>query len=71
MYHHSLDPPEEADANARMRVLEDKTMEEVLHQPDWPIGNQAERRKPSLAGVARIDNVSRIISSESSTLFLF
>ncbi|KAJ5298196.1 uncharacterized protein N7443_006316 [Penicillium atrosanguineum] len=57
MYHHSLDPPEEADANARMRVLEDKTMEEVLHQPDWPIGNQAERRKPSLAGVARIDNI--------------
>lgn len=61
MYHYSPDPPEEAYVNARKRILEDKTMEEVLHQPDWPIGNLAERRKPSLAGVVRIDNVSCII----------
>ncbi|KAJ5670676.1 uncharacterized protein N7477_006039 [Penicillium maclennaniae] len=58
MYHYSPDPSEEAYVSARMRLLEDKTLEELMHQPDWPIGNLAERRKPSRAGVARIDNIS-------------
>ncbi|KAJ6113276.1 Nucleotide-binding alpha-beta plait [Penicillium sp. IBT 18751x] len=74
MYHYSPDPSEEAYVSARMRLLEDKTLEELLHQPDWPIGNLAERRKPSRAGVARIDNVSsrlHLLLSESTSRFLY
>lgn len=57
MYHPKPGSAEANQVNARITELMTKTLDEVLQQSDWPIGNRAELRQPSLAGVIRIDNV--------------
>lgn len=60
MYHFPIDPPSQEQYRRKLRTYQDKPLEEVLQQCDWPIGNLADKREPHRHGVARIDNVSHV-----------
>jgi len=58
MYHFPVDPPSSEQYQRQLSNFNNKPLEELLQQSDWPIGNLADRREPCRYGVARIDNVT-------------
>jgi hypothetical protein len=58
MYHFPTDSSTAERDGQKLRTYQDKLLEEVLQQNEWPIGNLADRGNPHRYGVARIDNVS-------------